>query len=62
VLVSVRPSRRPLCGLLKMRSFLNAIKKAYLMLRSARRAGLEARGLAMQLRYPMDVGAEGVSK
>src|SRR3979411_2169912 len=43
----VRPSRRPLRGLLRMRSFLYATKTT-LMLRSAQRARLEARMLPMQ--------------
>src|SRR5207244_5365723 len=43
----VRPSRRPLRGLLRMRFFFNAIKDV-LMLRSAQRARLEARRMLMQ--------------
>src|SRR5712691_383877 len=41
-MIVVRPSRRPLCGLLRMRFFLNAIK-SLLILRSAQRARLEGR-------------------
>jgi NodT family efflux transporter outer membrane factor (OMF) lipoprotein len=44
---SVRPSRRLLRGLLEMRLFLNAIKEV-LMLRSARKARLEARWMLLQ--------------
>src|ERR1700726_4768768 len=36
----VRPSRRPRCGLLRMRSFV-LLSRKYLILRSARRARLE---------------------
>src|SRR5207237_8773414 len=45
---AVRPSRRPLCGLLRMTSFLMPSVKP-VMLRSARRARLEARTTAMRV-------------
>src|SRR5712692_5427549 len=45
---AVRPSRRALRALLRMRSFFNAMKKAYLMLRIPRSGRLEARRLPMQ--------------
>ncbi len=41
---AVRPSRQPLRGFLRMRSFVNDIND-FLMLRSASRARLEARTL-----------------
>jgi hypothetical protein len=44
----VRPSRRGLRPLLRLRSFLNVIEKFYLMLRSMRSMRLEARTMLLQ--------------
>src|SRR5579862_4636408 len=62
VLTSVRPSGRKLRGLLRMTSFPNAIKKAYLMLRSLRRARLEARRLSMLPGYYIDGRAKDAAQ
>jgi hypothetical protein len=50
---AVRPSRRPLGGLLRMRGFLNAIKAFTLILRSAQKARLEGRKPVMQPFVPI---------
>jgi hypothetical protein len=46
----VRPSRWPLCGLLRMRSF-DLLSRKYLIPRSARRARLEGRSMFAQPRF-----------